>query len=58
MLKALSPVCIVLSLAAVASAEDRELTFHSGIEFTETYEKQVARGFRPIDHGERYAQPR
>ena len=49
MLKALSPVCVVLALAAVATAEDRELTFHSGIEFAETYEKQVARGFRPID---------
>lgn len=49
MLKALSPVCVVLALAAVAAAEDRELTFHSGIEFAETYEKQVARGFRPID---------
>ena len=49
MLKALSSVCAALSLAAVASSADRKLTFHSGIEFAETYEKQVARGFRPID---------
>ena len=49
MLKALSSVCAALSLTAMASSEDRELTFHSGIEFAETYEKQVAHGFRPID---------
>jgi len=48
-LKALSSVCAALSLTAMASSEDRELTFHSGIEFAETYEKQVAHGFRPID---------
>ena len=53
MLKSLCTVSAsaILVLVAVAdtTAEDRELTFHSGIEFAAAYTKQLDRGFRPID---------
>ncbi|MBC8289479.1 MAG: hypothetical protein H8E37_04090 [Planctomycetes bacterium] len=51
MLKALLPVSVMFIFVAVtaATAEDRELTFHSGTEFAAAYEKQIAQGFRPID---------
>ena len=51
MLKLLCTVSAILVLITVADAraEDRELTFHSGIEFAAAYTKQLDRGFRPID---------
>jgi len=42
-------VLILLIAALDATAEDRELTFHSGTQFAVAYGRQRDRGFRPID---------
>lgn len=40
---------ILVAISGDGKSEERELTFHSGDEFSKEFERQLARGFRPID---------